>query len=133
MSIEIGMKAVDEYIVHENDTAISFDSGALEVLATPMLICNAERSCKNLVDPLLDEGMGTVGTLVNIRHLAPTPVGMKYCCKCEVTAVEGRTIRFHVLLRDEIDIIGEGIHERVIINNERFTAKTQNKLKTARG
>ena len=130
MSIKIGLKAIDEYTVREQDTAISFDSGALKVLATPMLICNAERSCKNLIDPLLDEGMGTVGTLVNIRHLAPTPVGMKYRCECEVTAVEGRMIRFHVFLKDEIETIGEGIHERVIINNERFTAKANGKTET---
>ena len=83
MPIEIGLKAIDEYIVTKNDTAKSLDSGALEVLATPMLICNAERTCKNLIQPLLDESMGSVGTLVNIRHLAPTPIGMKYRCECD--------------------------------------------------
>lgn len=128
MNIETGLKSTEEYIVREQDTAIKFDSGALHILATPMLICNAERTCKNLADPLLDEGMGTVGTLVNIRHLAPTPVGMKYRCDCEIIAVEGRMIRFHVLLHDEVETIGEGIHERFIINNARFTAKAEGKL-----
>ena len=132
MPIEIGLKAIDEYIVTQNDTAKTLDSGALEVLATPMLICNAERTCKNLIQPLLEEGMGSVGTLVNIRHLAPTPVGMKYRCECEIIAVEGRMIRFHVVVKDEVEIIGEGIHERFIINDERFTAKAQNKLKAER-
>ncbi|MBR6088999.1 MAG: thioesterase family protein [Anaerolineaceae bacterium] len=127
--IETGLKTTDEYIVEPKDTSKTFDSGALDVLATPMLICSAERSCKNLVEPYMDEGLGTVGTLVNIRHLSPTPVGMKYSCECEVTAVEGRMIRFHVLIRDEAGPIGEGIHERVIINNERFMEKTENKLK----
>lgn len=126
--IEIGTKALDEYIVREQDTAITFDSGGLEVLATPMLICSAERSCKNLVDPLLEPGQGTVGTLVNIRHLAPTPVGMKYRCECEVIAVEGRMIRFHVELHDETELIGEGIHERYVINNSRFMDKVNHKL-----
>ena len=132
MPIEIGLKAIDEYIVTKNDTAKSLDSGALEVLATPMLICNAERTCKNLIQQLLDEGTGSVGTLVNIRHLAPTPVGMKYRCECEIIAVEGRMIRFQVTVKDEVETIGEGIHERFIINNERFTVKAENKLKAER-
>ena len=130
-SINIGLKTADTYTVRKQDTAKSFASGALDVLATPMLICNAECSCKNLVQPFMEEGWGTVGTLVNIRHMAPTPVGMDYTCECEVTAVEGRMIRFHVLLRDEVDIIGEGIHERYIINDETFTKKAQKKLETA--
>ncbi len=132
-TIEIGAKTTDEYIVMDKDTAKTFDSGALDVLATPVLICSAERSCKNMVDPLLDEGLGTVGTLVNIRHLAPTPVGMKYWCEAEITAIEGRMIRFHVILRDEIEIIGEGTHERFVINNERFTEKTIRKLSQRTG
>ena len=89
-TIKIGNKAIDEYVVRQKDTAITFDSGGLDILATPMLICSAERSCKNMVDPLLDEGLGTVGTRVDIRHLAPTPVGMKYWCESEITAIEGR-------------------------------------------
>ena len=127
MNIEVGLKSAAEYIVDKKDTAKNFDSGALDILATPMLICNAERTCKNLVDPLLETEQGTVGTLVNIRHLAPTPVGMKYRCECEIIAVEGRLIRFHVLLSDEVETIGEGIHERFIINNERFTSKAYRK------
>ena len=127
-TIKIGNKAIDEYVVTQKDTAKTFDSGGLDILATPMLICSAERSCKNMVDPLLDEGLGTVGTLVDIRHLAPTPVGMKYFCESEITAVEGRMIRFHVVLKDEVETIGEGIHERFVINNERFTAKAAHKM-----
>ena len=130
-TIKIGNKAIDEYVVRQKDTAITFDSGGLDILATPMLICSAERSCKNMVDPLLDEGLGTVGTRVDIRHMAPTPVGMKYWCESEITAIEGRMIRFHVVLRDEVETIGEGTHERFVINNERFTAKAAHKLTQA--
>lgn len=128
MTLAIGTKTTDEYIVTQKDTARTFDSGGLDILATPMLICSAERSCKNMVDPFLDEGLGSVGTMVNIRHLAPTPVGMKYWCESEITAIEGRMIRFHVELRDEIEIIGEGTHERFVIYNERFIAKANRKL-----
>ncbi len=127
-TLAIGTKTTDEYIVTQKDTAKTFDSGGLDILATPMLICSAERSCKNMVDPLLDEGLGTVGTMVNIRHLAPTPVGMKYWCESEITAIEGRMIRFHVTLRDETELIGEGTHERFVINNERFSDKANRKL-----
>lgn len=132
MNIEIGLKGYEEHIVRPQDTAKSFDSGGLDILATPMLICNAEKCCKNLVQPLLDEGMSTVGTLVNMRHLAPTPVGMKYRCECEVIAAENRMIRFHVIVRDEIDTIGEGIHERFIINDEHFTEKACRKIKLSK-
>ena len=128
MTLAIGTTAVDEYTVTPKDTARTFDSGGLDILATPMLICSAERSCKNMVDPLLDEGLGTVGTMVNIRHLAPTPVGMKYWCESEITAIEGRMIRFRVTLRDETEIIGEGTHERFVIINDRFSEKANRKL-----
>lgn len=123
-----GLKGYEEFIVTEKDCAMAFRSGSLAVLATPVLIASAEAACKDLVQPLLDEGMSTVGTMVNMRHLAPSPVGMKYHCECEVTGVEGRVIRFFVTLSDEREKIGEGTHERVIINEERFFSKAQGKL-----
>lgn len=126
-----GLKGHQDFIVKESDSAHAFRSGSLEVLATPVLIASAEETCADLVQPLLEEGMGTVGTWVNIRHLAPTPIGMKYHCDCEITAVEGRVLRFHVILADEREQIGEGTHERVIINEERFFNKCQRKLEKA--
>ena len=126
-----GLKGHEDFIVRETDSARAFRSGSLEVLATPVLIASAEETCADLIQPLLDEGMGTVGTEVNIRHLAPSPIGMKYCCDCEITAVEGRVIRFSVVLTDERERIGEGTHERVIINEERFFGKSQRKLEQA--
>ena len=126
-----GLKGHEDFVVRETDSASAFRSGSLEVLATPVLIASAEETCADLVQPFLDEGMGTVGTEVNIRHLAPSPIGMKYCCDCEITAVEGRVIRFSVVLTDERERIGEGTHERVIINEERFISKSQRKLEQA--
>lgn len=127
-NIQTGLQGHQEFIVRETDSAKAFRSGSLNVLATPILIASAEETCADLVQPLLDEGMGTVGTRVDIRHLAPTPIGMKYQCRCELTAIEGRVLRFHVVLSDERELIGEGTHERVIINEERFYNKTQKKL-----
>lgn len=126
--LRTGLKGHQDFVVKESDSAHAFRSGSLEVLATPVLIASAEETCADLVQPLLEPGMGTVGTMVNIRHLAPSPIGMKYSCDCEITETEGRVIRFHVVLRDEREQIGEGTHERVIINEARFFEKSQKKL-----
>ena len=131
-TLRAGLKRQKESIVQEGDLASSMGSGNLPVLATPILIRTAEQACKELVLPYLDEGKSTVGTLVNIRHLAPTPLGMKYRCECELTEVEGRLLRFHVVLRDEMEIIGEGVHERVIIDNARFLEKAERKSAASR-
>ena len=127
--LRTGLKGHHDFVVKESDSAHAFRSGSLEVLATPVLIASAEETCADLVQPLLEPGMGTVGTMVNIRHQAPSPIGMKYSCDCEITETEGRVIRFHVVLRDEREQIGEGTHERVIINEARFFEKSQKKLK----
>ena len=127
-TLHSGLRGHEDFTVRASDSAKAFRSGSLEVLATPVLIASAEETCADLVQPLLAEGMGTVGTMVNIRHLAPSPVGMKYHCDCEITAVEGRLITFNVVLFDEKEKIGEGTHERVVINEERFFSKAQRKL-----
>ena len=122
-----GLKGYGQFTVKAADSAKAFRSGSLDVLATPVMIASAEETCADLVQPLLDEGMGTVGTQVNIRHMAPTPIGMNYRCECEITAVEGRKILFNVKLFDEKEQIAEGSHERFIINEERFFNKAQSK------
>ncbi len=126
-NLQAGLKGYGHFIVKDSDSAKAFRSGSLDVLATPMLIAAAEETCADLVQPLLDEGMGTVGTQVNIRHMAPTPIGMSYRCECEITAIEDRKILFSVKLFDEKEQIGEGSHERFIINEERFFSKAQDK------
>ena len=126
--LQTGLHGHQDFIVSASDSAKAFRSGSLDVLATPVLIAAAEETCADLVQPLLADGMGTVGTQVSIRHLAPSPIGMKYWCDAEVTAVGDRVICFDVVLYDEKDKIGEGTHERVIINEERFFSKAQKKL-----
>ena len=122
-SLKIGLKGKQEFQVMPADSAKAFRSGSLDVLATPVLIASAEETCADLVQPMLDSGMGTVGTQVNIRHVAPTPIGMKYHCECELTEIDGRKLSFQVTLFDEIEKIGEGTHERFIINEEKFFNK----------
>ena len=126
--LRTGLRGHEEFTVRAEDSAKAFRSGSLDVLATPVLIASAEETCADLVQPLLAEGMGTVGTQVSIRHLTPSPIGMKYWCDAEITAVGDRVICFNVVLYDEKEKIGEGTHERVIISEERFFSKAQKKL-----
>ena len=126
-SLKVGITGSLERTVRDEDTASTIGSGSLAVLATPVMIAAAEQACADLVQPLLDEGMSTVGTRLDIRHLAPTPVGMNYRVDCELTAVNGRVLSFNVVINDEKERVGEGTHERVIINEERFLNKALGK------
>lgn len=129
-TLEVGLTGFLEQIVRDEDTASTIGSGSLAVLATPVMIAAAEQACANLVQPFLDEGMSTVGTHLDIRHLAPTPVGMSFRVSCELTEINGRMLKFKVVINDEKERVGEGTHERVIINEERFLKKALGK-KTA--
>ncbi len=106
------------------EVAIDFlGTDEARVLATPFLIGYMELTARNTIRPYLEPDEDSVGTLVNIRHLAATPVGMSVQFRAEVTAVEGRRVVFRVEARDESELIGEGIHERFVINIPRFVTK----------
>ena len=123
-----GIKGKQEMTVKHENTANYLLSGMLEVYATPSLIAFMEYTAFTSLNPFLPEGMGTVGTLVNIRHLAASPVGMRITCESELIEVDGRRLVFRVTASDDCGVIGEGTHERVIIDNARFTERVQNKL-----
>lgn len=125
--LEVGMSGSLERTVRDEDTASTIGSGSLAVLATPVMIAAAEQACADLVQPFLDEGMSTVGTHLDIRHLAPTPVGMSFRVSCELTGINGRMLTFAVVINDGKERIGEGTHDRVIINEERFLNKALRK------
>ncbi len=99
------------------------------VLSTPQMIGLMERTCRDAVLPLLERGYDTVGTHVDVRHLAAAPLGSAVTFKAEVIGVEERRIRFRVEALTEGEKIGEGSHERTIINVERFAAKQAGKRK----
>ena len=109
-------------------TAAAMGSGALEVLATPSMIALMEGTAQEAVQSLLEDGQGTVGTRIDVRHLAATPVGMEVTCTAEVTEADRRRIVFTVKAMEEKEVIGEGIHERFVIDNEKFFAKCRQKL-----
>ena len=125
--LEIGMNHKTLRTVEPQYTAASMKSGLLEVLATPIMIAWMEECCMECVQPQLDEGFGTVGTLVNVTHEAPTPVGGEVTISCFLRQVDGRRLVFAVEASDKGGIIGRGTHERFIVDGQKFQAKCDKK------
>jgi fluoroacetyl-CoA thioesterase len=125
--IPIGIQG-ESTVQVSDENAISFlEHGGARVLATPRLIGYLEWTCRNSVKPLLDEGFDTVGTHVDVRHLAATPIGMTARFHSEVIAVDGARIRFRVEAWDDAEKIAEGEHERFIIEIGRFARRLAKK------
>lgn len=119
-NLNIGLKHREEKIVTLNDTAFVFGSGAAKVFATPMMIGLMEAAAMNTVKKYLPEGYSTVGTSVNIKHISATAVGKKVYAEAELIEVDRKRLVFKVEAYDEDKKIGEGTHERFIINEEKF-------------
>ena len=128
MEIKIGTPGHAETVVTEEKTAVTAGSGSLSVYATPWMVALIEEAAWKSVQPMLEEGQGSVGTLMNVEHLSATPVGMKVWAETEVTAVDRRKITFTVKAFDEAGLIGQGTHERFVIDNEKFLGKCRKKL-----
>lgn len=109
-------------VVHEN-TAAAVGAGGVEVFGTPMMIALMENAAWQAVADQLDAGQVTVGTLVNVRHLAATPLGQKVRATAELVEIDRRRLVFKVEAHDEKQKIGEGFHERFIVDLERFLQK----------
>jgi predicted thioesterase len=122
-----GLAVEAEQEVTPDLTAPHLGSGTLRVYATPAMAMLIEDTCRRLVDPLLADGETTVGTAMDLRHLAPTPVGGKVHLRVEVIAVEGNIITLRASLWDDVEPIGEAEHRRAIIQVERFLARVQAK------
>ena len=123
--IETGIKGRQEETVTMELTASHIGSGTVRVFATPMMVALMERTCRICVKPYIEDGQETVGTRVDVSHLAATPVGMKVWCECELIEVDGRRLVFKVSAFNEKGLIGEGTHERFIIDVLKFQAKTE--------
>ncbi len=126
--MKIGQTFEHKLTVTNEMLAKNVGSGSVPVYATPTMIAHMEYAAAACVEKSLDEGMVTVGTLVNIKHLAATPEGMKVTVTATLTAAEGRKLTFDLIAHDEADKIGEGTHERFIVNAEKFAEKTAAKL-----
>jgi len=129
LDLPAGLTGTAELIVGEQHTAPRIGSGRIRVLATPVMINLIEAAALAAVEQSLPEHHQSLGTHLDVTHVAATPVGMKVRATAEVIKVEGRTIFFRVRCDDERELIGEGSHERVVVNVERFDARVQAKIK----
>jgi predicted thioesterase len=128
MDIRPGASGRAELVIGEEHTAPSIGSGKVRVLATPVMINLIEAAALAAVEHLLQPGYQSLGTHLDVHHIAATPVGMKVVATARVTRVEGRTVAFAVEARDEKDLIGHGTHERVVVNVAKFDQRVQQKL-----
>ncbi len=127
LDLPAGLKGSAELVVGEQHTAPRVGSGRIRVLATPVMINLIEAAALAAVEQSLPENHQSLGTHLDVTHTAATPVGMKVRATAEVLRVEGRTIYFHVKAEDERETIGEGTHERVVVNVDRFDKRVQDK------
>ena len=125
--MEAGITGKQTITVTEEKTAQAMGSDTLPVFATPAMIALMENTAYKSVADELEEGAGTVGTLMNVKHVAATPVGMEVTCETKLIEVDRKRLVFEVKAYDAAGVIGEGTHERFIIDNERFLAKAEAK------
>jgi predicted thioesterase len=127
--IRPGMKGTAELTVGDEHTAPRIGSGKVRVLATPVMINLIEAASLAAVEHLLPAGYQSLGTRLDVQHIAATPVGMRVSAEAEVLSFDKRLLVFRVEARDEKDLIGHGTHERVIVNVAKFDERVQRKLK----
>ncbi len=128
MELKAGIKHREETLATEKNSAKSLGSGLVDVFATPMMVLLVESTASNSVLPCLGEDQATVGTVVNVKHTAATPIGMTVWCETELVEVDGKRLVFKAEVFDECGKVGEGTHERFIISVPRFMERTQAKL-----
>lgn len=123
MEMTVGTKHEVSVVVTEDVTAAKMKSGSLQVLATPYMVALMEQAASELCDKFVDEGISTVGTALNISHLAPTCVGGTVKAVATLTSFDGRKACFDVEAYDDAGLIGKGTHERFTIKIESFMKK----------
>lgn len=121
--MEIGLKYQSRVAVSSDNTALRLGSGDMEVFATPAMIALMENAAMNAVAPALAEGATTVGTMMRSSHIKASALGATITAEAELISVDGRRLTFAVRAWDEKGVIGEGEHERFIVDRERFLAK----------
>lgn len=125
--LEIGMKGHLERTVTEDLSAKVWGSGAVDVYGTPCMIALVEETAWRSVQDGLEPGQATVGTKLDIAHIAATPIGMRVRCETELTEIDRRRLVFSVIAYDEAGKIAEGTHERFVVDVEKFQAKANAK------
>ncbi len=125
--LKLGLTYETKKIVEEADTAAKFGSGGVYVFATPMMIGIMENAAMNCVAKALPEGESTVGIHLDVSHLAATPMGMEVRAVAELIEIDGKKLKFKVEAFDEKNKIGEGTHDRFVINVEKFMSRLESK------
>ncbi len=126
--MKLGISNEKKIIVTRSLTAKAMGSGDLEVFATPAMIALMEGCAAESVSDYLDEGETTVGVSIQVKHLAATPIAMQVICESVLKEMDGRRLCFELKVQDESGLIGTGVHERYIVNGDRFLEKTYQKL-----
>ncbi len=129
--IKPGLTGTAQIIVANEHTAPFVGSGRIAVLATPVMINVIEAAALEAIEHLLPEGHQSLGTHLDVSHVAATPVGLRVTATAEVVKVEGRTITLRVEARDEVEVIGNGTHQRVVVSVARFDERVQRKTQAA--
>jgi fluoroacetyl-CoA thioesterase len=122
-----GLKGTASLRVGTEHSAATFGSGDVPVFATPMLVALMERAAVEALGSALDAGKTTVGTWIEVSHVAATPLGMDVRAEANLTAVDGRTLTFHIVAHDAVEQIGEAHHRRVIVDSDGFVARVGKK------
>jgi predicted thioesterase len=123
-----GLKGSTELLVDEQHTAPRIGSGRVHVLATPVMINLMEAAALDAAEHLLRPGSQSLGTRLDVSHIAATPVGMRVRATAEVTEVDGNKVTFRVEAHDEAELIGEGNHQRIVVDVDRFDRRVRSKL-----
>ncbi len=126
--LQPGLSSTIQGQVNEASTARELGSGTVDVLATPELVRWMEAAAVAALADHLSPEYTTVGTAINIQHIAPTPVGLQVRVRADLTAVEGRRLKFDVVAYDNVEEVGRGTHERVLVEVEGFVSKANRKL-----
>lgn len=127
--IKVGLNSIIETTAMQKDSAINYGSGAVDVYSTPAMIALLESSARNAVDLHLPKGYTTVGIKVDVKHLAATPIGSRIKASAELIEVDGKRLVFKVEAFDEVEKIGEGIHERFVIEVDKFMSRLDKKIR----
>ena len=126
--ITAGLKGTAHLLVGAEHTAPFVGSGRIPVLATPVMINVIEAAALNAIEHLLPYEHQSLGTHLDVSHVAATPVGLRVTATAEVSQIDGRSIIFNVEARDDFEVIGGGTHRRVVVSVPRFDARIQRKV-----
>ena len=121
--IDIGLIREESVLVDKTNVASAVGSGLVDVFATPQMVALVELAASRCIQPFLGDGRVSVGATVCLAHSAPTPIGMKVTAVATVSSVEGRSVTFDIIVRDDVGEVGRGTHGRFIVDSAKFMEK----------